>query len=106
MKTLKDRIKKRGRSEEAHIELGFLEGLQEYHENWLFYQVTSSQTSSFMWPSINDVTTNWEGVKGVVTFSVEREEGNKYLNMCDVHGRPQNKFLGLANYFSRLRVYF
>ena len=70
LKTLKDRIKKRGRSEEAHIEPGFLEGLQEYHENWLFYQVTPSETFSFKWSSINDVTTNWEGVKCVVTISV------------------------------------
>ncbi len=31
---LKERIKKRARVEEAHIEPGFLEGLQEYHDDW------------------------------------------------------------------------
>lgn len=46
LETLRSHIKKRGRSEEANIDIKFLEGLQRYHEDWLFYG-----NSSFPQPS-------------------------------------------------------
>lgn len=36
-----ERIKKRGRKEEAHITMEFLEGLQRLHEDWLVHRNTS-----------------------------------------------------------------
>ena len=38
VETLKKHIKKRGRAEEADIDPEFLEGLQRYHDDWLYYQ--------------------------------------------------------------------
>ena len=37
MDALKQHIKKRGRPEEANMDPAFLEGLQQCHEDWLFY---------------------------------------------------------------------
>ena len=38
IESLKEHIKKRGRSEETNIDPNFLEGLQRYHEDWLYYK--------------------------------------------------------------------
>jgi len=41
VETLKKHIKKRGRSEETDIDPEFLEGVQRYHEDWLYHRNSS-----------------------------------------------------------------
>jgi len=50
-----ERIKKRGRPEEAHLTLDFLQGLHRLHQDWLFYKNSSSPI-----PSKNVLVVNTE----------------------------------------------
>jgi deoxyadenosine/deoxycytidine kinase len=45
-KTVMKRIRKRGRREEAHITMEFLEGLHTLHEDWLVHKNTTFRMPS------------------------------------------------------------